>query len=135
MREKRTIQPSIFEIYPEHDIGRELKAMSKLLDAHPDLLDWVAADIKDRQPKATGRKGLSVDTVLRCAILKQYRQLSYEELVFCLMDSSAYQAFARLCGTWVEVGLAALHQRHICGDLGTNQPAVARGCTPGQDRK
>ena len=53
MREKRTIQPSIFEIYPEHDIGRELKAMSKLLDAHPDLLDWVAADIKDRQPKAT----------------------------------------------------------------------------------
>ena len=26
MREKRTIQPSIFEIYPEHDIGRELKA-------------------------------------------------------------------------------------------------------------
>ncbi|WP_419622982.1 ISNCY family transposase [Thiolapillus sp.] len=101
MREKRTIQPSIFEIYPEHDIGRELKAMSKLLDAHPDLLDWVAADIKDRQPKATGRKGLSVDTVLRCAILKQYRQLSYEELVFCLMDSSAYQAFARLCGTWV----------------------------------
>jgi IS5 family transposase len=42
MREKRTVQSSIFEQYAEHEIGRELKAMSDWLDTHLNLLDWVA---------------------------------------------------------------------------------------------
>lgn len=81
MREKRTIQSSIFECYAEHDTGRELKAMSDWLDQNIDLLDWVAADVKSRNVEETGRKGLSVESVLRCALLKQYRQLNYEDLV------------------------------------------------------
>ena len=80
MREKRTVQGSIFEAYAEHEIGRELKAMSDWLDQHLDLLDWVAADVKQRNVEKTGRKGLTIESVLRCAILKQYRQLSYEDL-------------------------------------------------------
>ena len=100
MREKRTIQASIFERYAEHEIGRELKAMSDWADQNIDLLDWVAADVKRRNVEETGRKGLSIESVLRCAILKQYRQLSYEELVFCLMDSSSCQTFARLTRPW-----------------------------------
>lgn len=81
-------------------IGLELKAMSDWLDANMDLLDWVGADIKQRNVEQTGRKGLSVESVLRCALLKQYRQLSYEELVFCLMDSTSCQTFARLPPLW-----------------------------------
>jgi len=100
MRENRTVQASIFDYYAEHDIGQELKAISDWLDTQLDLLDWVAADIKQRNVEDTGRKGLSVESVLRCAILKQYRQLSYEELVFCLMDSASCQTFARLTHTW-----------------------------------
>ena len=100
MREKRTIQASIFEYYPAHEIGRELKAMSERLDANPDLLDWIAADVKNHHVEETGRQGLTIDSVLRCALLKQYRQLSYEDLVFCLMDSSACRTFARLSGGW-----------------------------------
>jgi IS5 family transposase len=100
MREKRTVQRSIFEQYAEHEIGRELKAMSDWLDEHLDLLDWVAADVKQRHVEETGRKGLTIESVLRCAILKQYRQLSYEELVFCLMDSASCQTFARLTQGW-----------------------------------
>ncbi len=96
MREKRTVQSSIFDRYAEHEIGLELKAMSEWLDKNRDLLDWVAADIKQRNVEETGRKGLSVESVLRCALLKQYRQLSYDELVFCLMDSTSCQTFARL---------------------------------------
>ncbi|RLC98467.1 MAG: ISNCY family transposase, partial [Chloroflexi bacterium] len=91
---------SIFEHYAEHEIGRELKAMSDWLDENLDLLDWVAADVKQRNVEETGRKGLSIESVLRCAILKQYRQLSYEDLVFCLMDSSTCQTFARLTMAW-----------------------------------
>jgi transposase, IS5 family len=34
--------------------------------------------------------------VLRCALLKQHRQLSYEELAFHLEDSASFRAFARL---------------------------------------
>ena len=100
MREKRTVQSSIFEQYAEHEIGRELKAMSAWLDEHLDLLDWVAADVKQRNVEETGRKGLTIESVLRCAILKQYRQLSYEDLVFCLLDSTSCQTFARLTLGW-----------------------------------
>ncbi len=100
MREKRTVQSSIFELYAEHEIGKELKGMSEWLDENPDLVDWVAADVKDRNVEETGRKGLPVESVLRCAILKQYRQVSYEELVFCLMDSASCQAFACLPMGW-----------------------------------
>jgi IS5 family transposase len=101
MREKRTVQCSIFEQYAEHEIGQELKAMSDWLDEHLDLLEWVAADIKQRNVEETGRPGLTVESVLRCAILKQYRQLSYEELEFCLLDSSSCQTFARLTQGWL----------------------------------
>ncbi len=100
MREKRTVQSSIFEAYAEHEIGRELKAMSDWLDQQLDLLDWVAADVKQRNVEKTGRKGLTIESVLRCAILKQYRQLSYEDLVFCLVDSTSCQAFARMTTGW-----------------------------------
>jgi len=71
-----------------------------LIDLNMDLLDWVAADINPHTVEDTGRKGLSVESVLRCALLKQYRQLSYEDLVFCLMDSASCQTFARLSLEW-----------------------------------
>ena len=73
MREKRTIQRSIFEQYAEHEIGRELEAMSDWLDLQPELLDWVGIDLRTHPVMATGRKGLTIDSVLRCALLKQYR--------------------------------------------------------------
>jgi len=46
--------------------------------------------------RETGRRGLPAETVLRCALLKQQRQLSYEELAFHLEDSASFRAFARL---------------------------------------
>jgi IS5 family transposase len=59
-------------------------------------LDWIAADLHRRDVYDTGRKGLPIETVLRCAILKHYRQLRYEELAFHLSDSASFQAFSRL---------------------------------------
>lgn len=100
MREKRTVQSSIFEMYPEHEVGYELKGMSQWLDQNLDLLELVYLDVGDPDAQTTGRKGLSIESVLRCAVLKQYRQLSYDELVFCLMDSKACQTFARLDWGW-----------------------------------
>src|ERR1700746_337045 len=39
-------------------------------------------------------------TLLRCALLTQQRQLSYEELAFHLEDSASFRAFARLPLAW-----------------------------------
>ncbi len=96
MRTKRTSQISIFDQFAEHDIGRELAAMSAWLDAHVEVLEGVANDLGMASLKATGRHGMTVESVLRCALLKQHRQLSYEELAFHLLDSASFQSFARL---------------------------------------
>ena len=37
---------------------------------------------------------------MRCGLLKQHRQLSYEELAFHLEDSASFHAFARLPLSW-----------------------------------
>ena len=96
MRKIRTSQVSIFDAFAEHDIGRELGGMSRWLDEHEEVLQWVEADLKRAGVKATGREGMTVESVLRCGLLKQYRELTYEELAFYLLDSSSFQAFARL---------------------------------------
>ena len=96
MRTKRTSQISIFDQFAAHDIGRELAAMSAWLDRHVEVLEGVANDLGMASVKATGRGGMTVESVLRCALLKQHRQLSYEELAFHLLDSASFQSFARL---------------------------------------
>jgi hypothetical protein len=45
---------------------------------------------------------------LRCALLKQQRQLSYEELAFHLEDSASFRAFARLPQTALFASAAPL---------------------------
>jgi IS5 family transposase len=70
--------------------------MSQWLDAHCEVLSWVLSDLHGVEVKATGRRGSSAESVLRCALLKQHRQLSYEEFAVHLCDSASFQAFARL---------------------------------------
>ena len=42
MRQERTVQASIFDLFAEHEIGRELRAMSLWLDEHRDLIGLAA---------------------------------------------------------------------------------------------
>lgn len=100
MRQERTVQASIFDLFAGHEIGHELKAMSQWLDKHRDLLGLVARDLGRHGVKATGRQGRPAEAVLRCALLKQYRQLTYQELAFHLEDSASFRAFARLPWSW-----------------------------------
>jgi transposase, IS5 family len=100
MRQERTVQSSIFDLFAGHEIGRELKAMSQWLDEHPALIGTVAEDLRRHGIKETGRQGLPAESVLRCGLLKQHRQLSDEELAFHLEDSSSFRAFARLPLSW-----------------------------------
>ena len=100
MRQERTIQATIFEVFAQHEIGCELKAMSQWLDGQRQLTSLVAGDLRRQGVRETGRRGLPAESVLRCALLKQQRQLSYEELAFHLEDSASFRAFARLPLQW-----------------------------------
>src|SRR6202521_1070877 len=100
MRQERTVQATVFDIFAEHEIGRELSAISQWLDEQRWLLGLIAADLRGHGIKETGRHGLPAEAVLRCALLKQYRQLSYMELAFHLEDSASFRAFARLPLSW-----------------------------------
>jgi transposase, IS5 family len=100
MRQERIIQATIFEVFARHEIGSELKAISQWLDRQRPLVSLVAGDLRHGGLRETGRRGLPAEAVLRCALLKQQRQLSYEELAFHLEDPVSFRAFARLPLGW-----------------------------------
>src|SRR5436309_3293506 len=100
MRQERTVQATIFEVFAGHEIGCEMKTISQWLDGQRALVSRVAGDLRRHGLRETGRRGLPAETVLRCALLRQQLQLSYQELAFHLEDSASFRAFARLPLAW-----------------------------------
>ena len=97
MRQRRNAQTSLFDPRAvDHPVADDLERASGWLDAHPELLDEVAADLGARSGSGLGRRGLSCETVLRCAVLKHLRQESYRGLEFALRDSLSARRFARV---------------------------------------
>lgn len=96
MRQKRSPQLSIFQKLAATEIGKELQAISIIIDETPQMLEPIYDDLVGIKQTDNGREGMSAEQVLRCAILKQYRNLSYEELSFHLSDSRTFRTFARL---------------------------------------
>ena len=97
MRQERTDQASIFDLFAEHEIGRELKAMSLWLDEHRDLIGLVAEDLRRRGATEIGRQGLPAESVLRCGLLKQHRQLSYQRSWRFILKTPPRSAPSRGC--------------------------------------
>lgn len=96
MRQKSKKQLNIFHAFFKSDIGQELEMMSHILDENPQVLHGVYQDLVGLKKSDAGRKGLTAEQVLRSGILKQHRNLTYEELAFHLADSQAFRAFSRL---------------------------------------
>lgn len=96
MRQKFNPQPNLFATMARNKIAQELKQISQVLDATPTVLDLAYQDLIRSVRPTTGREGMTAEQVLRCAILKQYRQLTYEELAFHLEDSDSFRGFSRL---------------------------------------
>ena len=96
MRHRFNSQMNLFSPIMRSSIVKELEQISKVLDATPTVVDRVFTDLVATHRSDTGRKGMTAEQVLRCAILKQYRELTYEELAFHLEDSDAFRSFARL---------------------------------------
>ena len=96
MRETRLAQISIFENYAKHGRAEKLKQLSSILDNHPEILDIIKKDLVNISITKTGRKGLTVENIFRCLLLKQQLQVSYDQLAFHLCDSMSYRTFTRL---------------------------------------
>jgi len=96
MRKKRQDQLNLFHALGSNNIAKELGGMSLLLDANPHVVEHVYFDLIKGCRVDTGAEGMTAEQVLRAAVLKQYRQLSYRELAFHLEDSKAFRAFTRL---------------------------------------
>jgi len=96
MRETHTAQTSLFDVYSQHKFGDFLSDLSRLLDDHPAIVTRLEEDVLSDGAQTTGRKGLSVESIFRCMLLKQITGVSYEMLAFHLADSSSYRSFARL---------------------------------------
>jgi IS5 family transposase len=109
MREKRISQLSIFHTMPRNEVARELEAISRILDENPGMYELVYQDMVRSKRPDTGREGMTAEQVLRCTILKQYRNLSYEELAFHLEDSHSFRAFSRL-GMGQRPGVSTLQE-------------------------
>jgi IS5 family transposase len=96
MRRKFNSQMHLFDSVSSNQIAKELRYASQVLDANPKLVELAYQDLTRAKRHDTGREGLTAEQVLRCAVLKQYRELSYEELAFHLEDSTAFRSFSRL---------------------------------------
>ena len=60
MRQERTVQASLFDLFADHEIGRELKAMSQWLDKHRELIglaDGGPAPARGQRDGARGPAG------------------------------------------------------------------------------
>lgn len=96
MRETRDKQLRLAPGVMDHERGRELVAISEVLDGLPEILEFVRADLLDEgQDPARGRPGMTAEQVLRALVIKQMHQFSYDELAFHLADSIAYRVFCR----------------------------------------
>ena len=96
MRAKPTTQNSLFDPQAiDHPVADDLELASRWLDAHPELLDAVAADLDGASGSGKGRHGLTCETVLRCAVL--LRQASYRELALAVVEEDGNLAHSARC--------------------------------------
>ena len=106
-REKMRKKQSESELFDEHyrmlefamdrknPLAAELKAIDKLLDEMPEVLDLVHADI-NRSDAKKGRSAVaSAEQILRSAILMQLRSLHYRQLAEEIDANMLYRKFTR----------------------------------------
>ena len=96
MRQKHNSQISIFEFFSENEVSQQLKAMGHFLDDNPSIIDLAAEDLQCSSTTQVGRQGLSVDSIVRAALIQRMMNLSYRQLSFLLTDSISFSSFTRL---------------------------------------
>lgn len=96
MRVKSIRQRSFQDVFSKSRAGRELAAISTLLDEAPEVLELVHRDLTAEVSAGAGRVGMTAEQMFRCAVLKHLQGFTYEDLELFLQDSWSIRAFARM---------------------------------------
>lgn len=94
MRKTCKKQLPLPELSTVHPKIKELEKISSILNKTINIYELVAQDLGQAEHD-TGANGMTVEQVVRAAIIKQMEGFSYEELTFHLEDSRAYRTFCR----------------------------------------
>lgn len=95
MRITRELQTPMFRQYSEHSFSDRLQKISAILDLHPEIADWVHSDL-GKSECSRGSRGMSAESVVRAALVKQMQELTYDELEYQVADSQSARAFIRV---------------------------------------
>ena len=96
MRQNYEKQLPMSKGWPDHDLSRELRVISEILDSHPEIYNKELEDITQGKRTDRGAQGMSGEQVVRCAILMRMHGLSYKKLDFHLADSESFKEFSRI---------------------------------------
>ena len=81
----------------DHPHAMELEIISQILDDIPTINELAWQELtRNVATVGTGAEGMSAEQVVRCAIVKQMEDYSYDELAFHIVDSSCYRGFCRI---------------------------------------
>jgi IS5 family transposase len=97
MRKRNQKQMPLTPRTVDHPHAMELKLISRILDHIPTINELAWQDLTQHVENiGTGAEGMSAEQVVRCAIVKQMEDYSYDELAFHIVDSSCYRSFCRI---------------------------------------
>jgi len=95
MRKKSECQQQLQSLRPNWQRQKEYLLIDQILSENPEIEEIVLVDlIRGKNPKR-GAPGMTAAQVLRCALVKQMEQLSYEDLCDRIDDSERLRAFTR----------------------------------------
>ena len=95
MRNLRRTQLGLFVQWPKHQLSKELRKIDDIIDRHLEFAMYVYADLVEGRTEH-GDIGMTAEQVLKAAILKSIRGLSYRGLAFNIADSASSRAFLGL---------------------------------------
>jgi hypothetical protein len=95
MRKKRNQQLPLTEATVDHPKAKELAKINEILTANHNILELALQDL-GTAVNNVGANGMTVEQVLRVALIKQIEGFSYRDLSFHLADSRAYSLFCRI---------------------------------------
>jgi len=97
MRKKNQKQMPLTPAKVDHPHAMELELISRILDDIPIINELAWQDLTQNVENfGTGAEGMSAEQVVRCAIVKQMEDYTYDELAFHIIDSSCYRSFCRI---------------------------------------
>lgn len=96
MREIRDTQMRLEFYKSESKLSKKLEKVSEILDKNISFLERISEDFKAKKESNARAKGMTVEQVVRVAIIKQMYQLGYEKLYNELNDNLSYRSFVKI---------------------------------------